>query len=70
MIISNYSKGEFGMYHELSQSEIDRFIKRYFYPYEEFRQRIQSISCISYKGVYECLINRKYILRIYNDWKW
>ena len=54
------------MYHELSQNEIDKFIKRYLYPYEVFRKKIYSISCISYKGVYEYLINREYILRIYD----
>ena len=54
------------MYHDLSQSEIDKFIKRYLYPFDVFRSKIYSISCISYKGVNEYMINREYILRVYD----
>lgn len=54
------------MYHELSNIEIDKFIKKYLYPYEYFKSNIISISCINYNNISEYLINKKIILRIPN----
>ena len=53
------------MYHELSEIEIDKFIRKYLYPYEDFKEKINTMSCISYNNVYEYLINKQYILKIY-----
>ena len=58
-------KGEIIMYHELSEKEIDKFIRKYLYPYEDFKKKINTMSCISYNNVYEYLINKQYILKIY-----
>lgn len=54
------------MYHELNYKEIDKFIKKYLYPYDYFKSNIISISCITYKDISEYLINKKFILRVYN----
>lgn len=53
------------MYHELSKKEINKFIKRYLNPYDDYTKEIVSISCINYNNVYEYLINKKYLLRVY-----
>ena len=55
------------MYHELSNIEIDKFIKKYLYPYDYFKSNIISISCINYNNISEYLINKKIILRVYNE---
>ena len=54
------------MYHELSNIEIDKFIKKYLYPYDYFKSNINSISCINYNNISEYLINKEFILRVYN----
>lgn len=53
------------MYHELNDKEIDKFIRKYLYPYKEFKEKIKTMSCINYNNVYEYLINNQYILKIY-----
>lgn len=53
------------MYHELTKKERNRFIKKYFNQYDEDIWKIETISCISYNNVYEYLIDKKYILRIF-----
>jgi len=58
-------KGEINMYHELTKKERNRFIKKYFNQYDEDIWKIKTISCISYNNVYEYLIDKKYILRIF-----
>lgn len=54
------------MYHELSYNEIDKFIKKYLYPYEYFKSNIISVSCINYNNISEYLINKEFILKVYN----
>ena len=64
-MIFYFCKGGIFVYHELSQKEIDKFIKKYLYPYEDFKQVINSISCINYNNISEYLINKQFILRVY-----
>ena len=35
-------KGELFMYHELNDKEIDKFIRKYLYPYKEFKEKIKT----------------------------
>ena len=58
-------KGENNVYHELNKKEIDNFIKKYLNPYDDYTKEIKSISCINYNNIYEYLINKQYILKIY-----
>ena len=59
-------KGGIFVYHELSNIEIDKFVKKYLYPYDYFKSNINSISCINYNNISEYLINKEFILRVYN----
>ena len=49
----------------LNQIELQEFIKKYFNIYDEYTRLINKVSCISYKGVTEYLINDKFMIRMY-----
>ena len=53
------------MYHELTKTEREKFIKKYLSPMDDYTKKITHISVIEYKGVKEYLINHKYILKVY-----
>lgn len=53
------------MYRELNEEEIQAFINRYFNIYDEYTKTIKKVSCISYRGITEYLINDQYIIRMY-----
>lgn len=53
------------MYHNLSNKEIKKFIKKYLNPFDDYTKNIKHISVIEYNGVKEYLINGKYVVKIY-----
>ena len=52
------------MYYELNIRQRMLFIKKYLDEYATYVKGIYKISCVTYKGIKEYLINDKYLLKI------